>query len=199
MPLKIGITGGIGSGKSTICKVFEILNVPVFGADVHAKRLINSNPKVKESLINLFGDGIYKSDGAIDRKKLANIIFNDDLQLAKINAIIHPIVRNEFTSWFEKQNSTYVIHEAAILFESGFYKMMDYTILVSAPIKKRIEWLSKRDGIDEGLIKQRMTKQWSDAQKRKLATIEIKNNNIDLIIPQVININKQIKEYGKIW
>ena len=76
---------------------------------------------------------------------------------------------------------------------------MDYTILVSAPIKKRIEWLSKRDGIDEGLIKQRMTKQWSDAQKRKLATIEIKNNNIDLIIPQVININKQIKEYGKIW
>ena len=133
MTLTVGITGGIGSGKSTVCKVFKLLGLPIFEADLVAKKLINSNSKIKNGLTHLFGNDIYIQNEGVDRKKLANIIFNDDIQLAKVNALIHPVVRNEFKNWLKKQNTAYIIHEAAILFESGFYKMMDFTILVSAP------------------------------------------------------------------
>lgn len=199
MTLKIGITGGIGSGKSTICKVFSLLGIPVFEADKAAKQLLNSNPEIKKEIIRLFGKEIYTANKGIDRKKLADIIFNDDFQLAKINALIHPVVRNEFQNWLELQQSPYVIHEAAILFESGFYKMMDFTILVSAPEEQRIERVMKRDGISEELVKNRMKKQWTDEEKRKLASKELVNDNLNLILPQIIEIDKRLKEYGKIW
>ena len=197
--ISIGITGGIGSGKSTVCKVFRLLGVPVFEADKIAKKLINSNLEIKDRLIDLYGKDIYTENGLVNRKKLAEIIFNDDFQLAKVNALIHPAVRNEYYNWLKNQNTTYIIHEAAILFESGFYEMMDFTILVSAPESQRIERVIKRDKISENEIKERVTKQWTDEQKQKLATIEIKNNNQNLLIPEIVRINNQIKEYGKIW
>ncbi len=197
--ITIGITGGIGSGKSTVCKIFKLLGIPVFEADAVAKELINSNSEIKTGLIRLFGEGIYIPNNGVDRKKLASIIFNDNLQLAKVNKLIHPVVRNEYANWVERQNTQYVIHEAAILFESGFYKMMDFTILVSAPENQRIERVIKRDETLETQIKERIAKQWTDEQKRKLATIEIKNADNDLIIPQIIKIDNQIKKYGKIW
>ena len=197
--ITIGITGGIGSGKSTVCRIFEMLEVPIFEADIEAKKLINTNSEIKTGLIHLFGERIYIPNKGVDRKKLANIIFNDDLQLAKVNELIHPVVRNEYRKWLKKQNTQYVIHEAAILFESGFYKMMDFTILVSAPESQRIERVLKREGTSENLVKERMAKQWTDEQKRKLASIEIKNDNGNLIIPQIIKIDNQIKKYGKIW
>lgn len=199
MTLKIGITGGIGSGKSTICRVFNLLGVPVFEADKVSKELLDSHPEIKKGLIHLFGDDIYTEESCVDRKKLAGIIFNDDLQLAKVNALVHPVVLNEFRNWVELQHSPYVIHEAAILFESGFYKMMDFTILVSAPEKERIERVIKRDGITEALVKTRMQKQWDDSEKRKLASFEIVNDNKKMVIPEIIEIDKKIKEYGKIW
>lgn len=199
MTLKIGITGGIGSGKSTICRVFSLLGVPVFEADKIAKQLINSHPEIKKGLIHLFGDDIYVKNSGVDRKKLAGIIFNNDIQLAKVNALVHPVVRNEFRNWVELQHSPYVIHEAAILFESGFYKLMDFTILVSAPEKERTERVIKRDGITEALVKTRMAKQWDDSEKRKLANFEIVNDNKKMVIPKIIEIDKKIKEYGKIW
>ena len=197
--ITIGITGGIGSGKSTVCRIFEMLEVPIFEADIEAKKLINTNSEIITGLIHLFGEGIYIPNKGVDRKKLANIIFNDDLQLAKVNELIHPVVRNKYRKWLKKQNTQYVIHEAAILFESGFYKMMDFTILVSAPESQRIERVLKREGTSENLVKERMAKQWTDEQKRKLASIEIKNDNGNLIIPQIIKIDNQIKKYGKIW
>ncbi|MEN8118112.1 MAG: dephospho-CoA kinase [Bacteroidota bacterium] len=199
MAISVGVTGGIGSGKSTVCRIFKILGVPVFEADAVAKQLINSNAEIKSGLINLFGEDIYTKSGMVDRKKLAAIIFNDDLQLEKVNKLIHPVVRSEFQTWKNVQKTQYVIHEAAILFESGFYKMMNFTILVTAPEQLRIERVTTRDGSDAEQVKERMAKQWSDGQKRKLATIEIKNDNSELIIPQIIKFDNQLKEYGKIW
>jgi dephospho-CoA kinase len=197
--ITIGITGGIGSGKSTVCKVFRHLGVPIFEADLVAKELINSNSEIKTKLIRLFGEGIYIPNKGVDRKKLANIIFNDNIQLAKVNELVHPVVRNEFENWVKKQNTPYIIHEAAILFESGFYKIMDFTILVSAPESQRVERVIKRDGTSEKQVKERMEKQWSDAKKKQLASVEIKNADNDLIIPQVVKIDTQINRYGKIW
>ncbi len=199
MAIKVGVTGGIGSGKSTVCKIFRLLGVPVFEADKIAKELINSNPKIRRKLINLFGEDIYMANGLVNRKKLADIIFNDDIQLAKINELVHPIVREEFLKWEKLQKTKYVIHEAAILFESGFYKIMDFTILVSTNKNERVKRVMKRDNIPEELVLERMEKQWSDEEKRKLATVEIKNNDENLIIPQIVKTDKQIREYGKIW
>lgn len=199
MTLKVGITGGIGSGKSTVCKVFSTLGVPVFEADVVAKQLMNSDKRIIKGLTELFGESVYTSSGRVDRKKLASIIFNDDIRLQKVNELVHPIVRSEFLIWANQQKVPYVIHEAAILFESGFYKMMDFTVLVSAPENERIGRVTKRDGSLPAQVKQRMNKQWSDDEKRKLASIEINNADDELILPQIIKIDKQLREYGKIW
>jgi len=195
----IGITGGIGSGKSTVCSVYRVLGVPVFEADTEAKKLINTNSVLKTGLIDLFGRDIYTTDGTINRNKLAGIIFNDEVQLMKVNELIHPVVRAEFKNWAEKQTAPYVLHEAAILFESGFYKMMDFTILVSAPEEIRINRVTSRDNSTAAAVKERIDKQWPDEKKRKLATVEIINDNKELILPQIIKIDKQLKEYGKIW
>ncbi|MBT3385949.1 MAG: dephospho-CoA kinase [Prolixibacteraceae bacterium] len=199
MTVTVGITGGIGSGKSTVCHVFKLLRVPVFEADIVAKQLINSNAEIRSKLIHLFGEGIYTIKGLIDRKKLADIIFNNDFQLAKINELVHPFVKTEFRKWLKMQKSPYVIHEAAILFESGFYKMMDFTILITAPESQRIERVVKRGGVNAAELKNRINKQWTDSEKRELADIEIENDNKNLIIPKIIQIDKNIKEHGKIW
>ena len=199
MTLKIGITGGIGSGKSTVCKVFSILGAPVFEADLVARQLMESDLQIRKGLVERFGEGVYTPNGSVDRKKLAALIFNDEIQLQKVNELVHPAVRSAFLKWADEQNVPYVVHEAAILFESGFYKMMDFTILVSAPEEERIQRVTKRDRSRLTEIKERMQKQWSDEEKRKLASIEIRNADHDLIIPQIIKIDKQLKEYGKIW
>ncbi len=199
MTLKIGITGGIGSGKSTVCRVFKIIGIPIFEADQVAKQLLQTRSEIKEGLIHLFGKEVYSEDGTIDRKKLASIIFNDDVQLRKMNALVHPVVRNEFQQWVKQQNSPYVIHEAAILFESGFYKMMDFTILVSAPEEERIQRVMQRDGVSEKQVKERLAKQWTDAERRKLADKEIINDNKNPVIPEIIKLDKIIREHGKIW
>jgi dephospho-CoA kinase len=199
MTIKVGITGGIGSGKSTVCKIFKLLGVPVFEADIVAKQLQNTHPKIKEGLIRLFGEVIYTDDGVVDRKKLASIIFNNEFQLSKVNELIHPIVREEFEIWMKMQNSPYIVHEAAILFESGFYKLMDFTILVSAPEGQRIKRVVERDGVNENIVLERIKKQWNDFEKQKLASIVLNNDNKNLIIPEIIKIDKNLKEYGKIW
>lgn len=199
MALTIGITGGIGSGKSTVCQIFKILGIPVFEADLVAKILINSNVEIKNGLVALFGREIYGSDNRINRKKLANLIFNDDNLLEQVNRLVHPAVGNEFINWMKTQDSEYIIHEAAILFESGFYKMMDYTILVSAPEEMRIDRVTKRENLTSGMVRERMAKQWTDEEKRKLANLELVNDNKKLVIPQILEIDKNLKTHGKIW
>lgn len=198
MTLKIGITGGIGSGKTVVCRIFKLLGIPVFEADLAAKNILDNDREIKGKLAGLFGGEIFKPDGYVDRRKLAGIIFNDDLSLQKVNAIIHPAVREDFLKWFEAQDAPYVLHEAAILFESGFYKMMDFNILISADKELRIRRVMERDLVSREKALHRMEKQWDDNRKAALADIVINNDN-ELLIPKVLEIDKRIKEYGKVW
>jgi dephospho-CoA kinase len=199
MAIKIGVTGGIGSGKSTVCKIFRLLDIPVFESDRVANELINSNVEIRNELILLFGNKIYEPDNKLNRKMLADLIFNDESLLEKVNNLVHPAVRNEFVLWHQKQNSKYVVHEAAILFESGFYKMMNFTILVSAPKELRIQRVVKRNNIEPEMVESRINKQWDDEDKRKLASFELVNDNKYLLIPQILEIDKKLKTDGKIW
>jgi dephospho-CoA kinase len=200
MTLIVGITGGIGSGKSTVCRIFQLLGVPVFEADAVAKNLYHSNPEIKSGLIRLFGKDIYTTNDQLDRKKLASIIFTNEIHLAQVNELVHPVVRKEFKSWLELyKNAPYIIHEAAILFESGFYKLMDYTLLVTAPEKQRVARVVARDGVSEQMVRERMQKQWSEEKKQLLASKILVNDNKNLMIPEIIQIDKNLKEHGKIW
>jgi len=194
--IKVGITGGIGSGKSTVCRVFSAMGIPVFEADKVAKKLMNEDPEIREQLIYLFGDAVYLPDHTINRKYLAGIVFNDSSLLAKLNAIVHPVVRKNFENWCSTKNSVYILHEAAILFESGFYRFMDKTITVATDENERIERVIKRDGISEGLVRERIKNQWTDAERNKLADFVINNNDDELIIPQIVDIDKKIRVHG---
>ncbi|MBV5312694.1 MAG: dephospho-CoA kinase [Prolixibacteraceae bacterium] len=194
--IKVGITGGIGSGKSTVCKVFRVLGVPVFEADSIAKQLMNTDLLLQKKLIDLFGPSVYQQDQTIDRKYLAGIVFNNPSLLGQLNEIVHPAVRKAFDEWCLTQQAPYVIHEAAILFESGFYKMMDKTITVVTDTEERVDRVVKRDHSTAELVIQRMKNQWSDKERIKLADFVIGNNDQELIIPQIVEIDKKIRAHG---
>ena len=192
---KIGITGGIGSGKSTACEIFKLLGVSVFHADDEAKNLQNNNLQIKNHLIELFGEHLYSEDGLLDRKMLAGLIFNDTKALAKVNAIIHPAVRQNFLKWVEnKQNDNYVLYEAAILLESGYLVDFDRNILILADEKIRIERVMKRDSISEELVKERIKNQMSDIEKINLVDYVLENSDDKLLIPQIIALDMVIRE-----
>ena len=200
MTLTLGITGGIGSGKTTVCKVFRLLGTPVFEADAVAKGLYDTNHEIRSGLIQLFGEAIYTEKGNLDRKKLASLIFNDDRHLENVNELVHPVVRKEYQKWLEEnKNVPYVVHEAAILFESGFYKMMDFALLVTAPDVQRIRRVAARDGVSREMVIRRMEKQWSEEKKAKLAGKILLNDNKNLILPEIINIDRNLKKNGTIW
>lgn len=194
--IKVGITGGIGSGKSMLTGFFKLINVPVFEADQEAKKIINNSSIIRSKLKLQFGEDIYLPNNTIDRKKLADIIFNSPTSLERVNSIIHPEVRKNFHEWAAQQRSEYVVHEAAILFESGFYKMMDYKILVTAPVDKRIQRVMKRDQISAEKVIERIYKQWEDSEKVKLSDLVIKNDNTELLIPQLLEFDKKIRRHG---
>ncbi len=194
--LKVGITGGIGSGKSTVCRVFSNLGIPVFEADKAAKELMNNSEEIFDQLTRLFGAEVYLPDHSINRKYLAAIVFNDKSLLEKLNGIVHPVVRSTFFDWCDKQHAPYIIHEAAILFESGFYKFMDKTIAVVTSESERIERVMKRDGVTIEMVQERIRNQWNDKQRMELADFVIGNNDDDLIVPQIIEIDKQLRKNG---
>ena len=192
---KIGITGGIGSGKSTACEIFKLLGVSVFHADDEARNLQNNDLQIKNQLIKLFGEHIYSEDGLLDRKMLAGLIFNDTKALAKVNAIIHPAVRQNFLKWVEnKQNDNYVLYEAAILLESGYLVDFDRNILILADEKIRIERVMKRDSISEELVKERIKNQMPDSEKINLVDYVLENSDDKLLIPQIIALDMVIRE-----
>jgi len=194
--IKVGITGGIGSGKTTVCKVFRVMGIPVFEADSVGRQLMNSDMEIHARLIDLFGSSVYLPDQTIDRKYLSGIVFNNPSLLAQLNSIVHPAVRNAFEVWCQNQRSPYVIQEAAILFESGFYKMMDKTIVVATDEAERIQRVMKREGTSEEQVRQRIRNQWTDEQRIKLADFVIGNNDNELIIPQIVEIDKKIRANG---
>ncbi len=191
--LKVGITGGIGSGKSTVCEFFKVIGIPVFTADTEAKAIMERSPAVRDQLTKLFGKDIYLPDRRLDRRKLAQLIFPAPALLEKVNAIVHPEVRKYFLEWLQKQNTGYIVYEAAILFETGFHTFMDFTILVTAPEEERIKRVMAREQTTDEDIRNRISKQWPDERKIKLANYILNNNNRELIIPQLVELDKRFK------
>jgi dephospho-CoA kinase len=184
VPKRIGITGGIGAGKSTVSKILEAMGFPVFNSDLQAKNTADFNPEVKVEIISLFGDSIY-SNNELNRPKMADLIFNDPLLREKLNHIIHPRVRAAFDEFALVSSSELVFNEAAILFETGAYKQLDATILVTSPKEMRIQRLLSRDKTSREAIEARMNTQWSDEEKRELADYIIENDENQSLIKQV--------------
>jgi dephospho-CoA kinase len=187
----VGLTGGIGSGKTTVAKMFEDLGVPVYIADIEAKNLSNRSKIIKRKIIELLGEKAYR-ENELNRLFVANKIFNDANLLEAVNKIIHPKVAAHFKKWLAKQNSTYCIKEAAILFENGGYKKCDLTILVTAPIEVRIDRVIKRDKTSRESILERISNQWSDEEKKKLADIIIENIDLSTTKKEVIRIHNSL-------
>ena len=191
--IKVGITGGIGSGKTTVCKVFQILGVPIYFADIRAKVILDTNEEVKLKIINCFGNELLSDSGFVDRIKLAAFVFNSKEKLEKLNAILHPLVQIDFENWL-KQHATYnyILKEAAILFESGSFKNLDSIITVIAPLDLRISRVMFRDDISKSQIESRIDKQISDEEKIKRSQFVIYNNEEEFLIPQILKIHKQL-------
>lgn len=173
--ITIGLTGGIGSGKTTIAQWFQEKGIPVYNSDFEAKKLMNENEDLIQQLIELFGDETYKN-GEYNRSYVASKVFNDKELLNQLNAIVHPAVFKHFDEWMDNQNSSFVVKEAAILFESGSYKDCDYIISVIADEEKRIDRVAKRDQLNEDQIRSRMKNQWTDEQRIEKSDFIIENN-----------------------
>lgn len=190
-PVIVGLTGGIGSGKSTVAKVFQALNVPVFNSDDEAKNSINKDPELVNAITKAFGK-VYKN-GALDKVKLAEIVFNDPVSLEKLNNIVHPKVAACFEKWVAKNSAApLLIKEAAILIESGAYQHVDKIILVTAPESIRISRVIERDSVSEGKVKSRMKAQISDKEKLTYADFVIVNDATELVVPQVLKVHEEL-------
>ena len=194
--LKIGITGGIGSGKTTVCKIFEILGIPVFYADDEAKNLMVNDLVLIDEIKIAFGKQAYFNDGQLNRKYIAEIVFNDKSKLNTLISLVHPAVFKAMDVWAYNQKSKYVLKEAALLFESGSYRYNDYNILVSSDLELRIERIAKRDLMNKEQIKARIDAQLSETEKEKLANFVVFNNETRFLIPQVLKLHHQFLAYN---
>lgn len=191
--IKVGVTGGIGSGKSVVCKIFEALQIPVFYADVEAKEIAVNDLQVVEQIKQNFGNNIYTPEGTLNRKKLSEMVFNDESKLQVLNQIIHPAVVKAFIEFeIKNPNAPYIVKEAAILIESGAYKNTDKIIVVTAPLKQRIERVMKRDGVLEQEVLQRISKQFPEERLMPFAHFIIHNEEGAMLLPQVIEIHHSI-------
>ncbi len=194
--LKIGITGNTGSGKTTVAKIFEVLSVPVYNGDIEAKKFLRL-PGIKKKLRAYFGDAVFDKTHEIDRKKLADIVFSDKQSLIKLNSLIHPLLFGSFEKWTRQyQKYPYVIMDAAIIFESGFYKVFDKIITVVAPEKICIKRIIERDGVLKEQVKNRIKNQIAEDKKAKLSDYIIKNDEITPLMPQVLSIHKKLCNKG---
>jgi dephospho-CoA kinase len=191
--LKVGITGGIGSGKTTVCKVFETLGIPIYYADDRAKFLMNTDEFLVTEITKIFGEQAYLSIGELNRPHIASIAFSDKNVLQKLNALVHPVVHRDSEKWFlEQQNVPYVLKEAALHFETGGYKMLDKMITVFAPKEVRIERVMKRDKRTVEEVEARINNQMPDSEKVKLADFVIYNDGSQSLIQQIYTIHQSL-------
>lgn len=191
LPKIVCITGGIGSGKTTVAKLLGKFGIPIYFADDEAKKITATSPEIREGLIHLLGEETFKN-GVLDRKFMANKIFNDEELLAQTNAIIHPRVKDHFIQWVANQKTAYVLKEAAILFESGSYKQCDTVILVTAPEGLRVQRVMERDKVTEKEVRARMANQWSDAKKKKLSDYVIQNLHLKTLERDVETLHNEL-------
>lgn len=192
-PLKVGITGGIGSGKSVVAKIFSILGIPIYYADDRAKWLMAYDKELSEQIKKEFGAESYLPDGSVNRTFLATKVFADPEKVKKINSLVHPAVGLDFLKWAESQTAPYVLKEAALIFETGGQKSLDYVINVSSPLKIRIARTLMRDPHrSEEQVNQIINQQMPDEEKNELADFVIKNTDNKLLIPQVLSIHEKL-------
>jgi dephospho-CoA kinase len=191
--LKIGLTGNMGSGKTTVSKIFEILGIPVFYADDAAKQVMVTDQILIDGIRLAFGKASYFDDGTLNRQHIAAIVFNNDQALAKLNLLVHPATFRAFDAWLATIGDVpYVLKEAALLFESDSYKMCDYTIMVQAPLEARIKRVIQRDNLSREEIEKRNAHQFSEEKKTALANYVIKNDGSELVIPQVLELHVRL-------
>ena len=195
--LRLGVTGGIGCGKTTVCKVFSVLGIPVFSADDEAKRIQDSDPYIQIKLNSIAGRDLYSS-GKLDRKELAALIFSNKDLLFEVNSIIHPAVFKYFTKWVARQDAPYSIMEAAILFESGAYRLMDRIVTVVTPLEERIERIINGNILTKEQITARIRNQTDDESRIAKSDYVIYNSENDMIIPAILGIHREmLKLYEK--
>ena len=193
--LKVGITGGIGSGKTTVCKVFEALGIPVYYADWHARQLMVNAPRLVAGVKELFGPDAYLEDGALNRPYIAEKVFNNDKKLQQLNHLVHPAVAEDAGRWHSAQeNVPYTLKEAALLFESGNFKQLDKVITVFAPEKLRIQRVMERDQVSRKEVRARMAKQMPEEEKLKRADFVVYNDGSHSLVRQVWDIHRELIE-----
>jgi dephospho-CoA kinase len=196
--LKVGITGGMGSGKTTVCKIFETLGIPTYYADDRAKYLMSNDEGLIEKIKTIFGPDAYQKDQQLNRKYIADIAFKNPQKLKKLNAVVHPAVFKDGEKWHNSQkNVPYTLKEAALLYESGSYKKLDKMITVTAPLEIRIKRILERDDTTREAILARIENQWSDEKKVTLSDYIIYNDGHLSLIEQVLKIHSQLKIIAK--
>lgn len=189
--MRLGITGGIGSGKTSVCKVFSVLGIPVFSADPEAQKVMNQDSGIIEEINKLAGKNIYPG-GNLDRIALASLIFRNSEMLKKVNELVHPVIFENFLSWTDQQTTPYVIMEAAILFESGASKLVDRIATVVAPVEERIARVTYRNRLTREQVLERIDNQMDDFERAKLSDYIIKNSENEMIIPAILRIHEDL-------
>ena len=194
MSIKVGITGGIGTGKSFVSKIFKSLNIPFYDADQEAKLVMVKDNRVREALVQAFGRDTYLEEGEVNRAYLSGMVFNDPQKLARLNSIVHPAVIQASVDWANRQTAPYILKEAALLYESGSYKNLDYTILVTAPEELRIERVMQRDKVEREDVLRRMARQMPEEEKLQYADFLIHNDGVLPLLPQVLAIHNNLTQ-----
>jgi len=189
--MKLGITGGIGSGKTSVCKVFNVLGIPVFSADPEARKIMDNDRNIKREINEIVGKNIYPG-GQLNRMELASLIFNNRDLLEKVNSLVHPVVFEHFNCWAEKQTTPYVIMEAAILFESGASKLVDRIATIVAPVEERISRVTRRNKLNRDQVMERIKNQMTDEERIKMSDYVINNSENNMIIPVILRINEDL-------
>lgn len=196
MTLKVGLTGGIGSGKSMVARIFEVFGIPVYYADEAARQLQNNDPELKRGIIGIFGPQAYR-EGKLDRKYISGMVFRDREKLDQLNALVHPATIHDAGRWMKQQTAPYAIKEAALIFESGSQRDLDYVIGVTAPESLRIKRTMQRDSISAEEVMKRMENQLQDRIKMRLCDFVIHNDEHELLIPQVLGIHEKLMALAK--
>ncbi|AZQ64198.1 dephospho-CoA kinase [Flammeovirga pectinis] len=195
--MQVGITGGIGAGKSYICRIFKVLGAPIYNADIQAKMLMREDPKIIKEIISVFGKDAYLQNGMLNRPFLARQIFSDKRKLETMNSIVHPRVADHYNDWvrIELQIHPYVVKEAALMFTNGNYKKLDKVIVVDAPIEKRVQRVLERDHRPKNQIEDIINKQQGEEKLFNLADIKLQNDDSSLLIPEIINLHRSFSNY----